>query len=502
MRRCRAGGAAEPDRRGLSRYGGDAAVLGRTVTIDGAPVDHWSASCRIASGFPGTAAIWLPLRQAPGLAARGPRRANAAGLRPASRTSARVGDADRRSRRHRATDWRRSTRTPTGNMRARAVPINDRFLGSPTDPVWRRLHDRRLHRRADLLRQRRQPDARSIAAARARAGDSRVGGRQPRPARPQQLLAEGAAIAASRRGASGCSSAIAGVRVFRSAIPGDALPYWFDYSVDWRVLAALIGVSVADRAGLRIAARPFRPRRRDVIAVLKDGGRSSTASRRHMWSTAFLAAQVALCVVLLAHFAVAVRADGPGPAVGRDTSTRPTIVTATLTLPPANYPTHAERVGFYDALMRRVRGVKAIEAAAFASTLPFTNGESKPLVIDGRARPTTARPLQHWSSRSRPDTSLPSGCRSFRAASSMTSDGGPGRENVIVNESFVQEFFPGGGALGRRIAIGDAVPDGWRNRAVADHRRYLADRFDSVAARIRNRSSSCRGPQARPPPVH
>ena len=37
-------------------------------------------------------------------------------------------------------------------------------------------------------------------------------------------------------------------------------------------------------------------------------------------------------------------------------------------------------------------------------------------------------------------------------------DGGPGRENIIVNESFAGEFFPEGGALGRRIAIGDAVP--------------------------------------------
>ena len=37
-------------------------------------------------------------------------------------------------------------------------------------------------------------------------------------------------------------------------------------------------------------------------------------------------------------------------------------------------------------------------------------------------------------------------------------DGGPGRENIIVNEMFAQEFFPEGGALGRRIAIGDAVP--------------------------------------------
>ena len=249
--------------------------------------------------------------------------------------------------------------------------------------------------------------------------------------------------------------AVGGVRVFRSAIPGDALPYWLDYSVDWRVLAALIGVSILTVLVFGLLPS-IRASKSDVITVLKDAGRSGAASRRHMWSTAFLAAQVALCVVLLAHFAVGVRSSGPGLPSEAILDT-PTIVTATLTLPPAIYPTHAERAGFYDALMRRVRGVKAIEAAAFTSTLPFTNGESKPLMIDGR----------RFDEQSRPSSMVISVTPGYFDALRLPllqgrdfdeSDGGPGRENIIVNESFVQEFFADGGALGRRIAIGDAVP--------------------------------------------
>ena len=228
---------------------------------------------------------------------------------------------------------------------------------------------------------------RSVLRSRELAIRASVGGSRGRLF--QQLLAESAAIGVAGA-AVGLLVAVGGVRVFRSAIPGDALPYWLDYSVDWRVLAALIGVSMLTVLVFGLLPS-IRASKSDVITVLKDGGRSSTAGRRHMWSTAFLAAQVALCVVLLANFAVGVRSSGPGLPSEAILDT-PTIVTATLTLPAAIYPTHAERAGFYDALMRRVRGVKAIEAAAFTSTLPFTNGESKPLMIDGRRFDEQSRP--------------------------------------------------------------------------------------------------------------
>ena len=433
----------------LARYGGDPAVLGRAVTINGIP----STIVGIlpdASGFPGTAAIWMPLEHAPGLRTEG---RDARTLQVFGRLTDRAdaGEAgaeiaaiaERLAQDHQDTN---------GKVRARAFPINERFLGSPTDPVWLAFMTVGFivvliscANVANLMLDR------SVLRTRELAIRASLGGSRGRLL--QQLLAESAAIAAAGAGV-GLLVAIGGIRIFRSAIPGDALPYWLDYSVDWRVLAALIGVSVVTVVIFGLVPS-IRASKSDVITVLKDGGRSSTASRRHTWSTAFLAAQVALCVVLLAHFAVAVRSRGPGLPSDSILDT-PTIVTATLTLPPAIYPTSAERAGFYDSLMRRMRSARAIEAAAFASTLPFTNGESKQLVIDGQRFDESRRssmvisitpgyfdalrlPLLHG--------------RDFDE-----SDGGPGREHIIVNESFALEFFPEGSALGRRIAIGDAVP--------------------------------------------
>src|SRR4029453_10609841 len=128
--------------------------------------------------------------------------------------------------------------------------------------------------------------------------------------------------------------AIGGVRVFRRAIPADALPYWFDYSLDWRVLTALIGVSAA--TVLVFALVPaIQASRTDVLTVLKEGGRSAGAGRRRVVATMFLAAQLALAVVLLAHLAVNVRLDRSGLASDAIFD-NPEIVTAAGTLPPAS----------------------------------------------------------------------------------------------------------------------------------------------------------------------
>ena len=433
----------------LSRYDGDPAVLGRSVSINGAP----STIVGIlpdASGFPSTAAIWMPIEHAPGLRTQG---RDARTLQVFGRLSDQA-DSSEASAEVAAIAERLSKDHPdtNHNVRARVVPINSRFLGRPTDPVWLAFMTVGFivvliscANVANLMFDR------SVLRSRELAIRASVGGSRGRLF--QQLLAESAAIAVAGA-AVGLLVAVGGVRVFRTAIPGDALPYWLDYSVDWRVLAALIGVSMLTVLVFGLVPS-IRASKSDVITVLKDGARSSTASRRHVWSTAFLAAQVALSVVLLAHFAVGVRSSGPGLPSDSILDT-PTIVTATVTLPPAIYPTNAERAGFYDALMGRLRGVQAIEAAAFASTLPFTNGESKQLVTD-RRRFDEAR-------RSSMVISITPGYFDalrlplLQGRDFDESDGGPGRENIIVNESFAQEFFPDGGALGRRIAIGDAVP--------------------------------------------
>ena len=194
-----------------SRYGGDAGILGRTVTIDGAP----STIVGIvpdASGFPGTATIWRPLQHAPGLRTQG---RNARTLQVFGRLTDRAerGEAvaeiaaigDRLAQEH--PDTNRS-------VRVRAVPINDRFLGRPTDPVWRAFMMVGFivvliscANVANLMLDR------SVLRSRELAIRASVGGSRTRLL--QQLLAESAAIAVAGAGV-GLIVAVAGVRVFQN----------------------------------------------------------------------------------------------------------------------------------------------------------------------------------------------------------------------------------------------------------------------------------------------
>ena len=112
----------------------------------------------------------------------------------------------------------------------------------------------------------------------------------------------------------------------------------------------------------------------------------------------FLAAQLALAVVLLAHFAVNLRSGGPGLA-SDVIFDRTDIVTATVTLPAATFPTPASRAAFYDTLLGRLRGVPAFAAAALTSTVPLSGGESRAAHDRREARDRRADETdRRWSS--------------------------------------------------------------------------------------------------------
>ncbi len=434
----------------VTRYGSEVAVLGRTMTVDDRPV-VLIGILPDRSGFPGTAAVWLPLWQEPGLAAQ---RRDERTLQVFGRVAddARVEDAIAEVT---GLAERLATQHPDTNLhtRARVVPINDRFLGRPTDTVWVAFMTVGFivlliscANVANLMLDR------SLLRARELAIRASVGGSRLRLIR--QLLVEGTAIAATGAGV-GLLVAIGGIRVFRSAIPSDALPYWFDYSIDWRVLTALIGVSAL--TVLVFALLPaIQASRTDIVAVLRDGGRSRSFGRRRLWPSVFLGAQIALAVVLLAHFAVSLRVIPPS-LPSDSIFDRTDIVTAGLALPAATYPSTTERSAFYDALLDRLRASTSITAAAIASTVPSSGGDVRVVAVEDRGGADDSVGRTVLAISVTPDYFRVLGLSLLQGRELEATDGRPGQENVVVNEVFVRDHFPGERAIGRRIAL--AAPE-------------------------------------------
>ena len=441
-----------------TRYGADAGVLGRAVTLNGVPVTLIGI-LPDRSGFPSTAQAWTPLSHAPGLAAR-PRDARtlqvfgrvANDARVDSAIAEAIGIGDRLAGEHPDTK---------GKTRSRVIPINERFLGSATDGVWRAFITVGFivvliscANVANLMLDR------SLLRARELAIRASVGGTRTRLFR--QLLVEGAVIAACGAGV-GLLVAVGGIRVFRRAIPGDALPYWFDYSIDWRVLAALIGVSAG--TVLVFALIPaIQASRTDVLTVLKDGGRARVGGRRRVLATMFLVGQLALAVVLLAHLAVNVRVSRPGLA-SDEIFDNARIVTAALTLPAASYPSAGTRSAFYGSLLTRLHGAAGLNPAAIASTLPASGGDSREVAIEGKRGPDKEDERTVLAIAITPAYFRALGLSPLQGRELDESDGNPERPHVVVNHAFAEKFLAGDSAIGRRIqlATADTRPEatGW-----------------------------------------
>lgn len=429
-----------------SRYDADPGVLGRSVIVNGAPATIVGVMPE-RTGFPATAQIWLPLSQVRGLDAQ-PRSARplrvvarAAGDRSVSETRAEIeAVADRLAREHPDTNR---------NLRARVVPINEQFLGSPTNPAWLAFMTTgclmvliSCANAANLML------ARSARRAREMAIRTSIGASRRRLTR--QLLIEGAVLAALG-GIAGLGVALAGVRLFSAAIPERVLPYWFDYSLDLRVLAALIGVSAAS-VFLFALLPALQASKSDVTLVMKDGGRTGTRRGRH-WTTGFLAIEFGLTVVLLAHFVVNVRTAAPALETDRALDTDQ-VLAAAITLPAEGYPSAAQRQAFFDALQTRLGGLPAVSGVAIANALPLSGGDEARVDLEGRPRTADDSPGVRTVAIT-PGYFETFGLTLVRGRDLEATDGDAGRPHVVVNERFVEQFLGQEEAIGRRISLSD-----------------------------------------------
>lgn len=428
-----------------ARYGADRGIFGRTVVLNGQPATV-IAIVPERSGFPNNAAVWMPLGQWPGLRQSPDVRA----LQVFARLRDTAAESDARIEIENVFRRLESARPETNrNVRARVLPINLGLLG-PLDGwepfiiagiivlliastnVGNLMIARSMHRAPEI-------------AIRTSLGASRL-----RIVR--QLLVEAAVLAACGA-AVGAAFSIAGVALFESAIPAGMLPYWFDYSMDTSVFAALIGVAAATIAifGLIPALQVSRT---DVNSTLKDGGRAGRDHRRSgVWTALFLTVELALAMILLTQVAIATlrtNTDIPTDAAIRTTS----VLTATVTLPAADFPTAERRNEFFRRLRERLDARAEIVAVSRSTILP---GEGvagmRRVEVEGRAssRDRERPPSLGIEIDSRYLDVL--GLSPIRGRPLEDADSLAGSDAALVNERFAELSLGGAEPIGMRIGL-------------------------------------------------
>lgn len=184
----------------------------------------------------------------------------------------------------------------------------------------------------------------------------------------QSVLAESAIVAAAG-GVLGFALAAAVLRVLVRSRP-IGLPRLNEVHVDSSVVlaaAALTGLFVA--TSVAIAALRIRPR--DALRILRTGGRTATSGRvSQRLRGAFVAAEVALSLVLLAGSGVLARSVLRLRAVhpGFDPSN---VFTFWTSVPPTAYPRSSDVARLYSDAIDRMQRLPGVISAAATARIPL-----------------------------------------------------------------------------------------------------------------------------------
>jgi len=264
----------------------------------------------------------------------------------------------------------------------------------------------------------------------------------------RQLLTEAIPLAALG-GAAGLWIAYGAIRYFQSVNPVE-LPVGADISIDWRVMMFALAVSVltALAAG---TAPAWKASRTDLNTALKSAGRGAVRGGARL-GRAMAAMEVAFSVVLLAGAGLLMQ------SVLRMSSAnlgfRPdNLIAAHVSLPQDRYRDAGARARFYKALEEKAEALPGVASAAVTSRVaPATGGTTTLEVFSRTGEKTSVHDV----------VTQIVGADYFRTAGTRVLAGGFSPQvdtsrppEAMINEAAAARYFPGGGAIGSRIRVGN-----------------------------------------------
>ena len=255
----------------------------------------------------------------------------------------------------------------------------------------------------------------------------------------------------------------------------DTLPLAADVTLDGRVLAIAFGSTL----GAALLAGFPRTRRigdTQTGQELRGDARSGATKRHRQMSSAFVAAQVSISIVLLFAGILLLR------TFLNLTSTKPGfdpegVITIRASIPPIPQGDATQVAALQDRLRDAAGSLPGVTAAAHAMFIPFAAGSWG----DGYRRTGTADqaprgPMAHFFMVS-PDYFDVMGIPLLRGRRLSLSDRAGAPPVIMVSETFAKTAFPGQDAVGRRIEWNDGS---WEIVGVAGDIRHaaLSDPFD------------------------
>jgi putative ABC transport system permease protein len=258
----------------------------------------------------------------------------------------------------------------------------------------------------------------------------------------QQLLTE-ALLLAGAGGALGLLLAYATLTSASTLLAGQ-VPRAEEISIDGRVLLFAVGVSAL--TGMLAGTLPaVRANRSNLNDALKEGGRSDGAigvgTRRLL-----IVCEVALSLVLL--MGAGVMIQSLLALRYSDTGFNPeNVLTMNVRLVDARYPSPAQRSSFFDAALQRIRALPGVEAAGTINDLPFADGSSQTLHLEGY--PPQREPAAVQARQITPGYFRAMGIPVLQGRDVVDSDA----EVLLVSQDAAKLYWGADDPIGRRAAL-------------------------------------------------
>ena len=232
----------------------------------------------------------------------------------------------------------------------------------------------------------------------------------------------------------------------------EVLPRRQEIGLDWQAAGAMMALAVA--VGIVTGAIPLaRLSRANLHDVMRDAGRSGTAGLgagrlRRLLATAQVALAFVLLIgagLLLASFRAVLAIDPGFEPAG--------VLTASITLPASAYRDGAALTQITGRLLERTRALPGVGAAGLTTTIPFGGNYSSSVIVAEESEPTPGESVVAPHMITASDGYFEAmHIPLVRGRYFDSRDAATAPPVVIVDERLARRFWPGRDAIGRRLS--------------------------------------------------
>jgi putative ABC transport system permease protein len=262
----------------------------------------------------------------------------------------------------------------------------------------------------------------------------------------RQLLTESLVLSVAAAGL-GVLLARWGVSALLALAP-EGMPRLQEIGVDGRVVGFSVALAILTGLvfGLAPALAATRP---DLHGTLKESGRT-IGQGRHRLRSALVVTEVAVAVVLLAGTGLLVHSFDRLRHVDRGFQPRGALA-VNLTLPQEKYEPERALPTFESQALERLAALPGVTAVGAVQDLPFAGGLNLfCLKIEGRPASDQCEITRFYSIT--PDYFRAMGIAVQRGRVYDAADWKTELHTAVINQALARRYFPGGDALGKRIA--------------------------------------------------